>query len=99
MVTVLMESIAGQQAGLKTISQKIIDLEEQKGEIEQEMVENEATLAQAKQKPVNHHRLTGFVIFLVARLYYSLNPLASSTTFPYTTYAGIRSPLSLLDKK
>ena len=91
MVTVLMESIAGQQAGLKTISQKIIDLEEQKGEIEQEMVENEATLAQAKQKPVNHHRLTGFVIFLVARMHHSLNFSVYGITSPYITSGGTRS--------
>ena len=45
-----MESIAGRKVGIKTISQKIIDLEEQKSQIEQEMMENEATLAEAKQK-------------------------------------------------
>ena len=48
-----MESIAGQQVGLKTISQKIIALEEQKSQIEQEMMENEATLAEAKQKAIS----------------------------------------------
>ena len=50
---VLVESIAGQQVGLKTISQKIIALEEQKSQIEQEMMENEATLAEAKQKAIS----------------------------------------------
>ena len=45
-----MESLAGRKVGIKTISQKIIDLEEQKSQIEQEMMENEATLAKAKQK-------------------------------------------------
>ena len=45
-----MESIAGRKVGIKSISQKIIDLEEQKIQIEQEMMENEATLAEAKQK-------------------------------------------------
>ena len=47
---VLVESLAGRKVGIKTISQKIIDLEEQKSQIEQEMMENEATLAKAKQK-------------------------------------------------
>ncbi len=46
----LVESIAGRKVGTKTISQKIIDLEEQKSQIEQEMMENETTLAEAKQK-------------------------------------------------
>ena len=46
----LVESIAGRKVGIKSISQKIIDLEEQKSQIEQEMMENEATLAEAKQK-------------------------------------------------
>ena len=36
----------------KTISQKIIDMEEQKSQIEQEMMDNEATLAEVKQKAV-----------------------------------------------
>ena len=48
-----MESIAGRKVGIKTISQKIIDLEEQKSQIEQEMMENEATLAEEKQKAVS----------------------------------------------
>ena len=46
----LVESIAGREVGIKTISQKIIDLEEQKSQIEQEMMENEATLEKIKQK-------------------------------------------------
>ena len=46
----LVESIAGRKVGIKTINQKIIDLEEQKNQIEQEMMENEGTLAKAKQK-------------------------------------------------
>ena len=50
---VLVESIAGRKVGIKTISQKIIDLEEQKSQIEQEMMENEATLAEEKQKAVS----------------------------------------------
>ena len=49
----LVESIAGRKVGIKTISQKIIDLEEQKIQIEQEMMENEGTLAKAKQKAVS----------------------------------------------
>ena len=48
----LVESIAGRRVGIKTISQKIIDLEEQKSQIEQEMMDNEATLAEVKQKAV-----------------------------------------------
>ncbi len=47
-----MESLAGRRVGIKTISQKIIDLEEQKSQVEQEMMENEATLAELKQKAV-----------------------------------------------
>ena len=50
---VLVESIAGGAVALKTVSQKIIDLEEQKNEIEFQMTENESTLADAKQKAVN----------------------------------------------
>ena len=50
---VLVESIAGRKVGIKTISQKIIDLEEQKSQIEQEMMENEATLAEEKQKAIS----------------------------------------------
>ena len=50
---VLVESIAGQQVGLKTVSQKIIDLEEQKSEIELQMMENESTLAESKEKAVS----------------------------------------------
>ena len=50
---VLVESLAGRKVGIKTISQKIIDLEEQKSQIEQEMMENETTLAEAKQKAVS----------------------------------------------
>ena len=46
--------------------QKIIDLEEQKGEIEQEMMKNEATLAQEKQKAVSvalwEQKLTTFLM-------------------------------------
>ena len=49
----LVESIAGRKVGIKSISQKIIDLEEQKSQIEQEIMENEATLAEAKQKAVS----------------------------------------------
>ena len=49
----LVESIAGRKVGIKTISQKIIDLEEQKSQIEQEMMDNEATLAEVKQKAVS----------------------------------------------
>ncbi len=49
----LAESIAGRKIGIKTISQKIIGLEEQKSQIEQEMMENETTLAEAKQKAVS----------------------------------------------
>ena len=49
----LVESIAGRKVGIKSISQKIIDLEEQKSQIEQEMMENEGTLAEAKQKAVS----------------------------------------------
>ena len=49
----LVESIAGRRVGIKTISQKIIDMEEQKCQIEQEMMENEATLAELKQKAVS----------------------------------------------
>ena len=50
---VLVESLAGRKVGIKTISQKIISLEEQKSQIEQEMMENESTLAEAKQKAVS----------------------------------------------
>lgn len=50
---VLVESIADGTVGIKTIKQKIIDLEEQKSQIEQEMMDNEATLAEAKQKAVS----------------------------------------------
>ena len=50
---VLVESISGRKVGIKTISQKIIDLEEQKNQIEQDMMENEGTLAKAKQKAVS----------------------------------------------
>ncbi len=50
---VLVESLASRKIGIKTISQKIIDLEEQKSEIEQEMMENEATLSEEKQKAVS----------------------------------------------
>ena len=50
---VLVESIAGRKVGIKTISQKIIDLEEQKSQIEQEMMENEVTLAEEKQKAIS----------------------------------------------
>ena len=50
---VLVESIAGRKVGIKTISQKIIDMEEQKSQIEQEMMENEVTLAEEKQKAVS----------------------------------------------
>ena len=46
----LVESIAGRRAGIKTIGQKIIDLEDQKSQIEQEMMDNEVTLAEGKQK-------------------------------------------------
>ncbi|MDE2831629.1 MAG: hypothetical protein OXN20_16075 [Gemmatimonadota bacterium] len=49
----LVESIAGRRGGIKTISQKIIALEEQKSQIEQEMTKNEATLAEGKQKVVS----------------------------------------------
>ncbi len=49
----LVESIAERKVGIKTISQKIIDLEEQKSQIEQEMMENEVTLAEVKQKAVS----------------------------------------------
>ena len=49
----LVESIAGRKVGIKTISQKIIDLEEQKSQIEQEMMDNEVTLAEVKQKAVS----------------------------------------------
>ena len=49
----LVESIAGRRVGIKTISQKIIDLEEQKSQIEQEMMDNESTLAELKQKAVS----------------------------------------------
>ena len=49
---VLVENIAGRRVGIKTISQKIIDLEEQKSQIEQEMMDNEANLAAVKQKAV-----------------------------------------------
>lgn len=48
---VLVESIAGRKVGIKTISQKIIDLEEQKSQIEQEMMENEATLQRKNKRP------------------------------------------------
>ncbi len=48
-----MEGIAGRKIGIKTIGQKIIDLEEQKSQIEQEIMDNEATLAEAKEKVVN----------------------------------------------
>ena len=47
---VLVESLAGRKVGIKTISQKIIDLEDQKSQIEQEMMQNEGTLAEAKEK-------------------------------------------------
>ena len=50
---VLVESLAGRKVGIKTISQKIIDLEEQKSQIEQEMMENEAILAEEKQKAIS----------------------------------------------
>ena len=60
----LVESIAGRRIGIKTISQKIIDLEEQKSQIEQEMMDNEATLAELKQKAVRvaqlEQKLTAF---------------------------------------
>ena len=46
----LVESIAGRKVGIKSIRQKIIDLEEQQSQIELEMMENEGTLAKAKQK-------------------------------------------------
>ena len=49
----LVESIAGRKVGIKTISQKIIDLEDQKEQIEQEMMDNEVTLAEVKQKAVS----------------------------------------------
>ena len=50
---VLVESIARREVGIKTISQKIIDLEEQKSQIEQEMMDNEVALAEIKQKAVS----------------------------------------------
>ena len=50
---VLVESIARRGVGIKNISQKIIDLEEQKSQIEQEMMENEVALAEIKQKAVS----------------------------------------------
>ena len=53
----LVESLAGRRIGIKTISQKIIDMEEQKCQIEQEMMENEATLAELKQKAVSAAQL------------------------------------------
>ena len=46
-------AVAGGGMSQTIVVQKIIDPEEQKGEIEQEMMENEATLAQAKQKAVS----------------------------------------------
>ena len=46
-------AVAGGGMSQTIVIQKIIDPEEQKGEIEQEMMENEATLAQAKQKAVS----------------------------------------------
>ena len=46
-------AVAGGGISQTMVVQKIIDPEEQKGEIEQEMMENEATLAQAKQKAVS----------------------------------------------
>ena len=45
-----MESIAGRKDVIKTIIQKIMDLEKQKSQIEQEMMDNEVTLAEVKQK-------------------------------------------------
>ena len=49
----LVESIAGRKVVIKTIIQKMNDLEEQKSQIEQEMMENESTLAELKQKAVS----------------------------------------------
>ncbi len=46
----LVESIAGRKDVIKTIIQKIMDLEKQKSQIEQEMMDNEVTLAEVKQK-------------------------------------------------
>ncbi len=46
-------SIAGRKVGIKTIGQKIIDLEDQKEQIEQEMMDNESILAELKQKAVS----------------------------------------------
>ncbi|MYC13701.1 MAG: hypothetical protein F4Y39_08245 [Gemmatimonadetes bacterium] len=46
-------AVAGGGMSQTMVVQKIIDPEEQKGEIEQVMMENEATLAQAKQKAVS----------------------------------------------
>ena len=61
---VLVENIAGRRVGIKTISQKFIDLEEQKSQIEQEMMDIKATLAEAKQKAVSiaqwEQKLTAF---------------------------------------
>ena len=54
------------RVGIKSISQKIIDLEEQKSQIEQEMMENEATLSEAKQKAASvalwEQKLTAFEV-------------------------------------
>ena len=49
----LVESIAGRKVGIKTISKTIKDLEKQQSQIEQKMMENEGTLAKAKQKAVS----------------------------------------------
>ena len=53
----LAESIAGRKVVIKTIIQKMNDLEEQKCQIEQEMMDNEATLAELKQKAVSAAQL------------------------------------------
>ncbi len=50
---VLVESIAGRKVGIRTIIQKITELEEQKSQIEQEMMDNEVALAEVKQKAVS----------------------------------------------
>ena len=47
----LVESIAGRKIGIKTISQKIIDMEEQKSQIEQEMMENEQLWQRQNKRP------------------------------------------------
>jgi phage shock protein A len=48
--TITYASQRGKVYNSQTISQKIIDLEEQKYQIEQEIMKNESTLADLKQK-------------------------------------------------